>query len=508
MPVTSSQSLPAQLGSSGNADALAFILGQKSYVTNLDQFLAEHDEIRAMSYWLREFVPGNVIRKSGDIPHAINRAIADIDQLINEQLNVILHDPKFQKLEASWRGLWHLAEQAQDTQDIKIRFLDISWAEVSKDIGRALEFDQSQLFNKIYNEEFGTPGGTPYGVIIGDYEVSHRTSEAHPFDDVATLEGLAQIAAAAFAPMILSASSDLFGMSDFSGLGMPIKLENVFVQTEYIRWRALREKPDTRFIGLVAPRILMRRPYLRQPGSYKGIYFHEQCVSQGREHYLWGNAAYAFGAILIREFASVGWFGHIRGVPRGYLSGGLVTTLPVDYFDMGHNHSDPKPVTDVIITDTVEQEMSMLGFIPLCQCYQSTFAAFYNNQSVHLPRTAGSNEARINAKLASMLQHVLCASRVAHYIKIMIRDKIGSFASAEECERYLQDWLSQYTNGTEDMDWQMQARFPLNSAAVQVREHPMKPGSYGCVIHLRPHYQVDNMASELELVTELAAVRK
>ncbi len=488
----------------GHRGMLDFILDQKSYVTNLDQFLAEHDNARALSYWMREFVPTGVIKKSADITYAIDRAIAEIDQLISEQVNAILHHPRFQKLEASWRGLWYLIEQADGTQNIKIKMLDINWAEISKDIARALEFDQSNLFQKIYSEEFGTAGGEPYGVLIGDYEISHRTSEKHPYDDIATLEGLAQIAAASFAPFITAASCELFGMTSFSGLGVPIKLENIFKQSEYIRWNSFREKADTRFVGIVAPRILMRRPYPTTPGSYKGVYFHEQCAATDQSQYLWGNAAYAFGAILIREFASIGWFGHIRGVPRDYLAGGLVTTIPVDYFETDAGHLAPKPVTDVIITDAVEKEMSELGFIPLCHCYQTTYAAFFNNQSAHQPKLFGSDEGRINAKLASMLQHVLCASRIAHYIKIIIRDKIGSLLTAQDCEDYLRDWLFKYTTSREDMAWPDQAQYPLREASVQVKEHPVKQGQFMCVIHLKPHYQLDNMVTELELVTELA----
>ena len=505
MQVPLSSSSPARLGSGVAAVSLAELLSQPAHIITLQQFLAEPDWPKALRYWLEEYVPRRHLRSTADIAIAINRAIADIDALINDQVNVILHHPKFQKLEASWRGLWFLVDQADVSQNIKIRVLDINWAEVSKDIGRAMEFDQSQLFHKIYSEEYGTPGGEPYGVIIGDYEISHRTSETHPYDDIATLEGLGQIAAAAFSPFITSASSELFGLDDFAGLGQPINLEKVFQQTEYIRWHALREKLDSRFIGITVPRILMRRPYLDRPGSYKGIYFSEECAAEDQRNYLWGNACYAFGSILLREFANVGWFGHIRGVPRNLLSGGLVASLPVDHFQTDADDLAPKQVTDVIITDTVERELSELGVIPLCQCYDTTYAAFYNNQSLQQPKTYSTSEARVNAKLSAMIQHVLCGSRIAHYIKIIIRDKVGSFITAEACEDYLRNWLSDYTTGREDYEWEEQARYPLREAAVQVKEHPHKPGQFLCVIHLRPHYQLDHMVSELELVTELAA---
>jgi type VI secretion system protein ImpD len=487
--------------------SLSDLLAQQPYVTNLNQFLAERTDDAALRYWIDNFIPGNMARSADGVMHALARQIAEIDHLVNEQLNSIIHQPKFQKLEASWRGLWYLAEQADGTQNIKIRFLDISWAEVAKDIGRALEFDQSHLFHKIYSEEYGTPGGEPYGVIIGDYEISHQVSAQHPHDDISTLEGLAQIAAASFAPFIAATSSEFFGLDDFSELGQPINLANVLVQAEYIRWRSLRDKPDSRFLGLTLPRVLVRLPYTQGPGSYKGVYFDEHTAGPDSRNYLWGNACYAFAGILIREFANIGWFGHIRGVPRNYVAGGLVTTLPVDEFHTDSSGIAFKPVTDVIITDAVEKELSDLGFIPLCQCYNAPFAAFYNNQSIQQPKAVGSNDARVNARLSAMLQHIFCGSRIAHYLKIIFRDKVGSFVTANECEQYLRDWLFSYTTGREDLEWEDQARYPLREADVTVREHPMRPGEYVCEIRLKPHYQLDHMVSELELVTELTATR-
>ena len=480
------------------------LYARPAYITSIDDFLSELDDKKALTYWLSEFEPSSQITCREDIIHALHRSIADIDELINEQLNAIIHNEKFQKLEASWRGLWFLVLQVESAHNIKIKVLDASWADVTKDIARALEFDHSQLFHKIYSEEYGTPGGEPYGVLVGDYEISHRVSDKHPHDDIATLEGLAQIAAASFSPFIASASSELFGLDEFSTLGQPLNLQAIFAQQEYIKWRALRDKADSRFVGLILPRILMRLPYRTTKGSYNGLYFRENSATAGNENYLWGNAAYAFAGILIREFTNVGWFGHIRGVPRNQVGGGLIATLPVDYFDTDADGIVNKPVADVVITDRLEREISDLGLIPLCQCYGTPFAAFYNNQSVQMPKRQDSKEANVNAKLSSMLQHVLCGSRVAHYIKVMIRDKIGSFITAAECEDFLQKWLHQYTTGREDLEWEEQARYPLREAAVRVQEHPDKPGIFLCVIHLKPHYQLDQMVSELELVTELA----
>lgn len=508
MSVSSSQTLPFTLNKAAPTINFDEVLSKPSYVTNLDDFLNEEDYIKALVFWLENHENTSQLKSLNSITHAINRSIANIDDLINEQLNVIIHNEKLQKLEASWRGIWYLAVQAEGALNIKIKLLDVSWNDVVKDISRALEFDQSQLFHKIYSDEYGTPGGEPYGVLIGDYEISHKVSKKHPHDDIATLEGLSQVAAAAFAPFIAGASYELFGLDDFSGISMPINLRTVFAQKEYIKWNSLRSKLDSRFLGLTVPRILMRLPYRTKPGSYKGIFFYEKSGTHEHENYLWGNASYGFASILIREYANVGWFGHIRGVPRNQIAGGLLTNLPVDCFDTDADNIAHKPVTDVLITDAKEREISDLGLIPLCQCYDTPFAAFYNNQSVQAPKVHDSKEANTNAKLSGMLQHVLCGSRIAHYIKVIIRDKIGSFLTAKDCEDYLRDWLFKYTTGRDDLEWEEQARYPLKEAAVQVKEHPAKPGSYLCVIHLKPHYQLDQMVSELELVTELAQTGK
>ncbi|MFV1982584.1 MAG: type VI secretion system contractile sheath large subunit [Thiohalomonadales bacterium] len=476
---------------------------RQPYITNIQEFLSEKNTVKALIFWLTEHSEIKSINSTEAITLEIHSAISNIDNLINEQLNIIIHHPKFQKLESSWRGLYFLADQVGDVKNIKLKFLDISWPEVVKDISRALDFDQSNLFKKIYSEEYGTAGGEPYGALIGDYEISHRTSKRHPHDDLSTLSGLSEIAAAAFAPFIAGASSELFGLDNFSSLGHPLNLQSIFTQKEYAKWHTLRDKVDTRFVGLTLPRILMRLPYRTNPGSYKGVFFYEH--TETKEQYLWGNACYGFASILLREFNSVGWFGHIRGMVRNQIGGGLLTSLPVDSFKT--DSTNIKPVTDVIITDTLEREISDLGFIPLCQCYDTPFAAFYNNQSIHKPVLHASKEANVNAKLSVMLQHILCGSRIAHYIKVIIRDKIGSLISAKEVEEFIQDWLHKYTTGREDLEWEEQARYPLRQASVKVREHPSKPGQYLSVIHLQPHYQLDHMVSELELATELLHTR-
>ena len=490
------------------ADFLDTVCKQEPYLYNLDHFLYENDPQKSLLYWLENYEDLSRLKSLQDVVLLLNRTISEIDHLINSQLNLIIHAAAFKKLEASWRGLWYLVVQADGNRNIKIRVLDVAWSEICRDLEKALDVEQSLLFHKIYSEEYGTPGGEPYGVIIGDYEISHKRSLKHPDDDMAALAGLSQIAAASFSPFIAGASSELFGLDDFSTLGMPINLQSIFGQQEYIRWRALREKPDSRFVGLTLPKVLLRSPYRTTPGSYKGLFYFDQPASvKGQSTSLWGNACYAFGGILLREFASVGWFGHIRGVPRDQIGGGLVTNLIAQSFATDGEGIAKKPVVDVIITDTQERELSDLGLIPLCHCYDTSYAAFYSNQSVQLPGNRISKADEANAKLSAMLQHVLCASRIAHYLKVMIRDKIGSFITAQDCENFLMDWLFRYTTGRDDLDWEEQARYPLRQARVNVQENMDKPGQYFCIIHLVPHYQLDQMVSELELVTELMSAR-
>lgn len=477
------------------------LLDNQKIEFSLGSFLSENNLTKALLAWYKNDLP----KSKSDLTSKINSDINEIDHLINDQLNLIIQNSYFKKLEASWRGLWYLAFQSSSHRNIKLRFLDITWLEVCRDIEKSLDFDQSQLFQKIYNEEYGTPGGEPYGVLIGDYEVSHKRSLRQPNDDIAVLSSLSQIAAASFSPFIANVSSEIFGLDSFSTLGMPINLQSVFKQKEYIHWRALREKPDSRFIGLTLPKVLLRAPYRTTPGSYKGVFYFDNPTKKNISTSLWGNASYAFAGILIREFANVGWFGHIRGVPRDQIGGGLVTNFRSDFFESDTSRVINKPVVDVIITDSQERELSDLGMIPLCHCYDTSYAAFYSNQSVQLPKSS-NKYGDVNAKISSMLQHVLCASRIAHYLKVMIRDKIGSFITAEECERFLSEWLFRYTTGRDDLDWEEQARYPLRKSTVKVEEHPDKPGQYFCVINLVPHYQIDQMVSELELVTELVQV--
>lgn len=464
----------------------------------LDRFLRAADPAEALAAYVEGY--GGSTLPAG---LWLSRQVALIDELIEEQLNAILHAPKLQALEARWRGLCALTEEASPYDNVRVRVLDVSWREICRDLDRAAEFDQSQLFHLIYNNEFGTPGGEPFGVLLGDYQVAHRPYDGHPFDDVDALRGLIQIAAAAFAPLVLAAAPQLFGVDHFSEISPTINFANIFRQSEYLKWRSLRELEDSRFVAVTLPGVLMRHPYREQQHTVGGLRFNEHNEGDNGEDYLWGNSAFALGTILIREFGEVGWFSHIRGMPRDHLGGGMVTHFtPLPQAASGNQRHHI--LTPVLITDNMERELAELGLMSLCHCYETPFAAFHSNPSLQQARQHADKGANANARISAMLQQILCASRFAHYIKVLIRDKIGAFVTEQDCERYLQRWLEQYTTGRDDLSWETRARYPLRSARVQVRELPGKPGTYSCIIHLKPHYVADQLVSELKLTTELS----
>ncbi|PID43883.1 MAG: type VI secretion system contractile sheath large subunit [Gammaproteobacteria bacterium] len=435
--------------------------------------------------------------------------LSRIDDLIIGQVNAIIHHPVFQRLESSWRNLESLVDCASGRNNVKIRFLDITWAEITKDVNRAMEFDQSQLFHKVYSEEYDTPGGEPYGVLIADYEISHRPGPKHRYDDVPTLKCLSEIAGAAFSPILINASPELFGLDGaFDYLTHAFSLESVFREQEYAEWQTLRNHPDARFMGITLPRVLLRKPYTVRLDDFGGLIYDERRGLSDSSKYLWGGANMAVAKVLIREFSDIGWFSHIRGAPRDQLSGGIVNELVVDYFRVGPDETDFKPGTDVVITDERERELADQGFIAACQCYDLPLLAFHSMPSIFRNREFTSSRVNADERVASSLQYLLCGSRFAHYIKIMMRDKIGSYTRASDCASMLQKWLNGYTVMQEDADWYLQSRYPLRKALVEVFDNPEKPGEYWAEILLQPHYQADSLRSDLHLTTELTGARR
>ena len=469
----------------------------------LDEFLREPSPAKALEFWLARQAPNRELRRD-QIARLLSRDIARLDALVRSQVNAILHHRGFQRLEASWRGLRFLVDQAPEAENIKIRVLNVSWREVSRDLERALEFDHSQLFHKVYSEEFGTPGGQPFSMLLGDYEVRLRPSAEQPTDDLAVLTRIAAVAAAAFAPFLAAAHPALLDLTSFRELDRPLNLARTFEQVEYLKWRALRQMEDARFVGLVLPRVLMRLPYGDDPGRVDGFRFREDVEGPDCDRYLWGNAVYAFGSVAMRAFHESGWLADIRGVPQDGRGGGLVTGLPVQPFATDGSRAAVKPSVEVEVTDLRDKELSEQGLISLCYCPDTEVAAFYGNQSVQQPKTYDRPAATANARLSAMIQYLLCVSRFAHYIKVIARDKIGAFAEPADCEEYLQRWLLQYTLPDDTTDLETKARFPLREAKVRIRAHPDKPGSYLCVVHLQPHFQLDQVVTAVRLATELA----
>jgi type VI secretion system protein ImpD len=430
----------------------------------------------------------------------IQSIIAHVDQLIANQLNAIMHHPRFQQLEASWRGLHYLVAHtgSHGRAMIKIKVLDVSWLELAKDLYRAAEFDQSQLFHKIYQHEFGQPGGEPFGLLIGDYAISHRPR--YLVSDLEILRMMAKIAAVAFAPFVTALAPEFLGVDDFAELDQPIDLQRTFQQAEYQTWKSLRQEEDARFLGLLLPTVLLRTPYRQQQALRHPFYFEEKI--QQHSDYLWGNPAYTFAAVAARAFRHTGWFSEIRGLRRDEL-GGKIVDLPMDRFTLESSWAVLKSPVPVYITDQQEKALSDQGFIPLAQVAKSASVVFYECPSVQKFKRYTDESHTQSSQLSSMLHYVLCVSRFAHYLKVMAREKIGSFGTAQECEQYLQRWLYQYTAANTDLSDTLKTRYPLRDASVEVQERPGMAGNYGCVIRLSPHYQFDDIQTQLQLYTEL-----
>ena len=424
---------------------------------------------------------------------AINSRIAEIDRLITTQMNEIMHNEEFQKLEGSWRGLHHLVKNSLTGTQLKIRVMSVTKKDLLKDFERALEFDQSALFKKIYEEEYGTFGGAPYGALIGDYEFGN-----HP-QDMALLESMSQVAAAAHAPFLSAASSELFGWDTFSEMNEVRDVSKIFDRTEYAKWRSFRESEDSRYVGLTLPHVLGREPYGAATRPTETFNFEEDVDGKDHKKYLWSNAAYALGTRLTEAFSMHGWCVAIRGVEGG----GLVQGLPTHTFETDEGEVAMKCPTEVAITDRREKEFADNGFIPLVHCKGSDYAAFFATQSANKAKKYDTDDANANARLSSQLQYIFAVSRFAHYLKSMMRDKIGSFMSRQEAQIFLNRWISGYVLENDVAPAAQKAKYPLREARIDVAEVPGKPGAYRAVAFLRPHFQLDELSVSLRLVANL-----
>ncbi len=437
----------------------------------------------------------------------IERLIAAIDAAVSCQVDAVLHAPPFQALEASWRGLLLLLGVVGQTRQVRLRLLDLTWPEVCRDFDQAVEFDQSNLFRLIYSEEIGSPGGYPLGLLMADFAIAHRPGRGKPTDDIAALQGLAAVGAAAFCPVLLGAAPRLLGLDGFGTMG-GLDLAASLDGPEHLRWRTLRQREDTRFLGVVLPRVLLRRPY--QPDDrrrYDGFRYAEDLGAAG-EGLLWGNAAFVFAVAIIRRFDQSGWFADLRGVPQDRVAGGLVTELPAYVFTTDAHGIAAQPPLEIRVSGVQEQQLSDLGIVPVTAAPYSTALLFNSNASLHQPARYDRDEATWNARISSMLQYVLCVSRFSHYLLVMIRDRVGGYVGAKDVERQLNAWLNQYCLGSDGATDEMRARFPLREASIDVREIAGRPGALGCTIRLQPHFQLDSIATSFRLVTDLASERR
>jgi len=453
----------------------------------------EHSHTKHLINELVDQVLSGTVTVSKDLAASIDMRVAELDKLISDQLNAIMHHADFQKLESSWRGLKYLVMQSETSTQLKIKVLNVNKKDLIKDFKTAPEFDQSALFKKIYEEEYGTFGGAPYASLVGDYEFSR-----HP-EDFFLLEQMSHVAAAAHAPFVAAASSSLFGLESFTDIGKPRDLTKIFDTVEYAKWKSFRESEDSRYVGLMLPHMLGRLPYGRDTVPVESFGFEEDVNGTDHSKYLWTNAAYAFGARLTDAFAKFGWLAAIRGVEGG----GLVEGLPTHTFKTDDGEIALKCPTEVAVTDRTEKQLSDLGFISLVHCKNTDYAAFFSGQSSQKAKIYNTDVANANARLSSQLPYIFAVSRIAHYMKAIMRDKIGSFASRQNVQDFLNTWLAQYVLLDDSASQEAKAKYPLREAQVDVVDVPGRPGVYRAVAFLRPHFQLDELTVSLRLVAEL-----
>jgi type VI secretion system protein ImpC len=447
--------------------------------------------------WLKDLIQEVMTGQmtvSNDTEVMLNSRIADLDALISQQLNEVMHAAEFQKLEGSWRGLNYLVQQTETSSSLKIKLMNVSKADLLKDFKNATEFDQSAIFKKIYEEEYGTLGGNPFGVLVGDYEFGR-----HP-QDVELLEKMSGVAATSHAPFITAASHALFNFEkDFTELAGPRDLEKIFDNETYLKWNMFRKSDDSRYVGLCLPHVLMRLPYGKETVPVEEFDFEENVDGKDHSKYLWGNAAYAFATRLTDAFSRYEWCAAIRGVEGG----GLVEGLPAHTFITDDGDVATKCPTEIAITDRRENELAKLGFIPLCYYKGTDTAVFMGAQSAQKPQLYLDDDANANSRLSTQLQYILACSRFAHFLKTMMRDKIGSFMSRDQCEAFLNRWITHYVLLDDMAAQEMKAKFPLREARIEVSEIAGKPGHYNAVAFLRPHFQLEELAVSLRLVANL-----
>jgi len=432
---------------------------------------------------------------SEDVAITIEAMIAQIDKKLSEQLDLIMHNDQFQQLEGSWRGLHFLVNNTETDETLKIRVLNISKKELHKNLKKfkGTAWDQSPIFKKLYEEEYGTPGGEPYGCLVGDYYFDHSPP------DVELLSAMGQIAAAGHAPFLTAPSPKLFNMDSWQELSDPRDLTKIFGTAEYAAWRSLRESEDSRYIGMAMPRVLSRLPYGANTDPVEEFDYEEQTGNADHDKYTWMNAAYTMAVNVNRSFKLYGWCSQIRGVE----SGGMVEGLPVHTFPTDDGGVDMKCPTEIAITDRREAELAKNGFMPLSHWKNTDYGVFVGAQSLQKPAEYDDPDATANANLAARLPYLFATCRFAHYLKCIVRDKIGSFAERSDMENWLNKWITNYVTTDPSASQEVKARYPLAAAEVAVEEVEGNPGYYSAKFFLRPHYQLEGLTASLRLVSKL-----
>lgn len=454
------------------------------------------EDVEAAVKTLAEQALAGVKLIGNDVVKTIDSMIAAIDRKLTEQINLIMHHDEFKKLEGAWRGLHHLVNNTETDEHLKIRVMNIS----KKDLGKTLKrfkgasWDQSPIFKKLYEEEYGQLGGEPYGCLVGDYYFDHSPP------DVELLGEMGKISAAIHAPFITGTASSLFQMESWGELANPRDVAKIFSTPEYAAWRSLRQSDDAKYIGMTMPRFLSRRPYGSKSDPVEAFNFEEDTSGADTNKYTWSNAAYAMAVNINRSFKLYGWCSRIRGIE----SGGAVEGLPTHAFPTDDGGVDMKCPTEIAISDRREAELAKAGFMPLLHKKNSDFAAFIGAQSLHEPAKYDDPDATANANLAARLPYLFATCRFAHYLKCIVRDKVGSFKERDDMQKWLQTWILQYVDGdpTHSSE-ETKAKRPLSAAEVQVEAVEGNPGYYTSKFFLRPHYQLEGLTVSLRLVSKL-----
>ncbi|MCX8958670.1 type VI secretion system contractile sheath large subunit [Erwinia psidii] len=450
---------------------------------------------------LAEQALANSVTVADDAYKNIAKFIAEIDRKLSEQINLILHHPEFQALESAWRGLHYLVNNTETDEKLKLRFMDISKDDLRRNMKRykGIAWDQSPLFKQIYEEEYGQLGGEPYGCLVADYFFDHTAP------DVDLLSSIGKVAASAHVPFITGASPSVLQMDSWQELANPRDLTKIFTQNlEYAAWNSLRQSEDSRYIGLAMPRFLARLPYGIRTNPVEHFNFEETTDGADHSKYVWSNAAYAMAVNINRSFKHYGWCTLIRGVE----SGGVVEGLPCHTFPTDDGGIDMKCPTEIAISDRREAELAKNGFIPLIHRKNTDYAAFIGAQSLQKPAEYYDSDATANANLSARLPYMFACSRFAHYLKCIVRDKIGTFKERDEMQRWLNDWVMNYVDGDPaNSSFETKARRPLAAAEVVVEEVEGNPGYYQAKFFLRPHFQLEGLTVSLRMVAKLPSLK-